>query len=321
MQNMMPVLLGLALVIVVGLGIVYFMMVKASTRRHTSDYHNKLRKQHAMRVSRYLEWYHMLESNIITRQHLKMIYNNLAELSVYDDINLRIESVKLWILSTLVCFGVTIAAAFLFHDFILTCIFYMFAIVFRDVVITKRVDKMHGVMLLEESDALSELRQEYLRLREIPEALQTIQIGKHIKRSIDEIHNVLTSENAAEKLEDFYKSCPLKTIQTLAGVCYTINNSGEPTTSDGSSTFVTALGMISNEVNLEIRKIRLMKAQFGTLEVLPLLPMFSLMPIKWFFVSKIPGTATIYNGSTGYWFVVIILVISLAAYKAIMTDV
>lgn len=318
-MNMIQIMMIIGGILVVGLLIVWFMMVKATTRKHTSDYANRQRKARAMRISRYLQYYEMLNSNVITRQFLKLVYNNLAELSVYSDIDVRIESVKLFFMANAVCVATVIISAFVFKDIILVLIFGGFAIVFRDVVITKRIDKMHGKLLLEESDALSELRQEYLRLREIPEALLSIQVGKLIQKSINEIHSVLTSENSSEKLEEFYKSSPLKTIQTLAGVCYTINNSGEPETTDGSSTFVTALSMISNEVNLEIRKIRLMKAQFGALEWLPLIPMLALQPIKWFFCNKIPGTASIYDGTTGYWFVVIILVVSLAAYKGIMS--
>jgi ribosomal protein L29 len=266
-----------------------------------------------------LEWYHALDTNPITRQSLSHTYKGICELATYSEIDAKIVTVQIWIYSTIVYLGSAIVIAFLFKDFIITLIGLGYANVFKEIVLNKHIDKLHYKMLFEEADALSELRQEYLRLRSIPEALQSINPGKLIKRSIDEIYTVITSENVQENLDEFYNACPLKTVQTLAGVCYTVNESGEdPAQAGTNSIFVTALGMITNEVNLEIRRIRLIKSQFGALEWLPLAPLAFLKPIKAFFVSRIPGTAAIYDGTLGYIFLIICLVVSMVAYKTIV---
>jgi hypothetical protein len=100
-------------------------------------------------------------------------------------------------------------------------------------------------------------------------------------------------------------------------VCYAVNRTGDAVLADGSSNFVSSLSLISNEVNLEIRRLRLQKSQFGSLELLPVLPVLTLGPIKSFFINTIPGTAVIYNGLMGYLVTVFIILCSLAAFKVI----
>ncbi len=108
-------------------------------------------------------------------------------------------------------------------------------------------------------------------------------------------------------------------LQTLAGICYAVDNSGDTTLSDGTSNLVSAISMITSEVNLEVERLKLQKSKFGKLEWLPVIPIFALSPIKSFFITNIPGTATIYNGMSGYLIVVGILFTSVVCYKAITT--
>lgn len=315
---MIKLLLIFAVVLLASLLLALFLL-NARGRRHAHDHRNQQRKKRAIKIARYLEWYHALDTNPITRQSLSHTYKGICELATYSEIDAKIVTVQIWIYSTAIFFGSAILIAFLFKDIIITIIGIGYASVFKELVLNKHIDKLHYKMLFEEADALSELRQEYLRLRSIPEALQSIHSGKLIKRSIDEIYTVITSENVQENLDEFYNACPLKTVQTLAGVCYTVNESGEdPAEGGANSIFVTALGMITNEVNLEIRRIRLIKSQFGALEWLPLAPLLFLKPIKSFFVNRIPGTAAIYDGTLGYIFLIICLVVSMVAYKVIV---
>lgn len=268
-------------------------------------------------TSVWLTWFKRFYSNPLTRQGLMRVHKSVSELSIFTDVEARVTAFKVYLTGIMIFIGVIIASAFLLKDafFVLICALY--AMVMREVVINKKLDKYHSKLYLQLSDAISSLRQEYIRLRSVTEALAACESGNIVQRPINEIHSILTSYNAQENLEAFYNSSPLKVIQTLAGVCYAVNRTGDATLSDGSSNFVSSLSLISNEVNLEIRRLRLQKSQFGSLEFLPVLPVLALGPIKTFFTNTIPGTAVIYNGMLGYLITVLIIVCSIAAFKVI----
>ena len=268
-------------------------------------------------TSVWLTWFKRLYTNLLTRQGLLRIHTSVAELSIFTDIEARITALKVYLLGIMIFIGVIVSSAFLFKDAFFVLICSLYAMVMREVVVNKRLDAYHNKLYLELSDALSSLRQEYIRLKSVTEALAACECGNLIQRPINEIHSILTSYNAQENLEAFYNSSPLKVVQTLAGVCYAINRTGDAVLSDGSSNFISSLSLISNEVNLEIRRLRLQKSQFGSLELLPVLPVLALGPIKSFFINTIPGTAIIYNGMLGYLITILIIGCSLAAFKII----
>lgn len=313
--------IGVAPILVFGiLGVVLIllvvMLVFMMTRKGKTTIHRGA-KGHLIPTSVWLTWFKRLYNNPFTRQGLLRVHTSVAELSIFTDIEARVTSLKVYLTGILIFIAVIIASAFLLKDafFVLICILY--AMVMREVVVNKKLDKYHSKLYLQLSDAISSLRQEYIRLRSVTEALAACECGSLVQRPINEIHSILSSYNVQENLEAFYNSSPLKVIQTLAGVCYAINRTGDAVLSDGSSNFVSSLSLISNEVNLEIRRLRLQKSQFGSLELLPVLPVLALGPIKSFFINTIPGTAVIYNGMLGYLITILIIICSIAAFKII----
>jgi len=265
----------------------------------------------------WLTWFKRLYNNPLTRQGLLRVHTSVAELSIFTDVEARITALKVYLTGVMIFIAVIIASAFLLKDAFFVLICSLYAMVMREVVVNKKLDKYHSKLYLQLSDAISSLRQEYIRLRSVTEALASCECGNLVQRPINEIHSILTSYNVQENLEAFYNSSPLKVIQTLAGVCYAVNRTGDAILADGSSNFVSSLSLISNEINLEIRRLRLLKSQFGSLELLPVLPVLALGPIKSFFINTIPGTAVIYNGMLGYLITILIIVCSMAAFKVI----
>jgi len=293
-------------------------MTRLTKRAHAHSSKNKIREQGFIKISTYLKWYSVINSNPILRQSLAKIYNGIAELSVYADVDIRRLSVQLWCLSNFMFFGIIIVLSLMFKNVIIILLCIIFANILKDSMIDKRLTAMHTKLLFEESDMLSSLRQEYIRLRSVPDALAGCECGKLIKKPVDEIYSVLTSPNVQDNLNEFYESCPLKTLQTLAGVCYAVDNTGDTTLADGSSNFVTALSMIADEVKLEIRGLALKRSKFKSLEFLPVVPIAALPALKWFFTNKIPGTKVIYDGQLGFIFVIIILILAMICYKVIL---
>ena len=93
---------------------------------------------------------------------------------------------------------------------------------------------------------------------------------------------------------------------------------GDTKLRDGTSNFLQAMGMMADEVNLEIRRISLQKARFGVLEYLPIAPLLAIGVIESFFTSIIPGTSVMYSGPIGYISRTVILLASIVGYTIIV---
>ena len=182
----------------------------------------------------------------------------------------------------------------------------------------KQIDSVHFKLLKQLSMSLSSLRQNYLRLNSIPQAVAETETGSELHRAFEEIYIILTDVDGKQRLEEFYATTPFKLLCTLAGVCFILNNSGDTKLRDGTSNFLQAMGMMADEVNLEIRRISLQKARFGALEYLPVAPLLAIGVIESFFTSIIPGTSVMYSGPIGYISRTVILLASIVGYTVIV---
>lgn len=292
--------------------LMYMLMTKKKKRKSKS-----LKKRLFIKTSTHLKLYNIISRNYLTRKSTKRLYNQISELSIFNSIESRVMCVKVFIISNLISWGTVLISTLLFKDLFIILIMIAYSVVIKEVLVGKQLDKLHYKLYLQLSDALSSLRQMYMQKNSVTEALAEVEAGNLVARPLAEIYSVLTSINISEKLEDFYSSSPLKIIQTLAGICAAIQDTGDTRLENGLSNFVSSLSMISNEVNLEIRRLSLQRSQFGWLELLPILPIFIMAPIKNFFINEVPGTAVIYNGFFGYMSMIVTIFVSIIAFKII----
>lgn len=266
----------------------------------------------------YYKLFNTLDNLFLTRVGLRKLYERIAELSIYNAEELRIITVRFYLISTLGSVITVVVGAITFRDVFSTLLCVAFAMVVKMTLVDKQVDGIHFKLLKQLSTAISSLRQNYLRYNSIPEAVAETEAGPLVKRSFEEIYLILTSNDDEIRLQEFYASTPFKLLQTLAGVCYKINSSGDQQLYDGTSNFIQAMSMMSSEVNLEIRRISLQRARFGFLEVLPLAPLAAVGIIERFFSGVIPGTSIIYHGVIGYITRILIILSAMIGYAVIV---
>ena len=268
-------------------------------------------------LSTYLRIHLFLDDFFLTRGSYRKVRSRVADLSVYTAQEIQVYSVRVYAIAMLSSAGLIVAGAVIFKDLFSTLLVVLYAVVLNNVIINKQVDNVHFKLLKQLSMALSSLRQNYLRLNSIPQAIAETETGSELHRAFEDIYIILTDNEGKLKLDEFYATTPFKLLCTLAGVCYILNNSGDTKLKDGSSNFLQAMGMMADEVNLEIRRISFLKARFGMLEYLPIAPLFAIGVIEGFFASIIPGTTVIYNGMIGYLSRALILFASFVGYTVI----
>lgn len=269
-------------------------------------------------LTTYLRWFKRLDESFLTRGSFQKVKTRIADLSIYSAQEIQVYAVRVYVISITCSAVLLVAGALIFKDVFSTLLVLLYAIVMNNVVVGKQVDSVHYRLLKQMSMALSSLRLHYLRLNSISQAIAETETGNSLRRAFEDISAILTDVDGKKKLDEFYAKTPFKLLCTLAGVCYILNNAGDSKLRDGSSNFLQAMGMLAEEVNLEIRRITLQKARFGMLEYLPIVPLLAIGVIEGFFTSIIPGTSVLYHGTIGYVSRVVILLASIVGYTVIV---
>ena len=284
---------------------VYAILMNEQKRKQRTQRENMAAKAKA---------YNFLNENFLTRKTFRKIVEQLASLSIYNLLEIRQLAIKYYTQTLGMCILVVFLGIIVFRDVTAVLLCITFSLVIFSTLITKKVDTAHFVVLKEFSTVLSSIRESYTLLGNIPDAINECQKGKYLQAPLDKIYLVLTATDAEDRLEEFYRTVPFPMLQTLAGVCYLLNDAGDATDDRGVSAFKTAITLLKNECDLEVRKLTKQRMMFSMLEYLPLAPLPFIGVLKWFFTTYMPGTSVIYNGVLGYISQTIIILLSIFAY-------
>lgn len=277
----------------------------------------KSRSKKTKNYKYYNKMFQKYDNFFLTRNGIEKLYYRIAGLSVYTKREIKATAVKLYSLSIGTFWGINIAGILIFRDVFTSLLLLIFAYMAKNVLVDKQIDRIHFKLLKQLLEALSSIRQAYLRLGVIPDAIAEAEVGPLLKHAFEDIYLILTAVDGERRLEEFYASTPFKLLQTFSGVCFILNNAGDSKLSNGSSNFIQAMGMMHSEVQMEIQRLVLQKAKFGILEYLPVVPLVTLRLIEAFFINQIPGTAIIYHGPLGYISKVVIFVSAIVGYMTI----
>lgn len=265
----------------------------------------------------WLKTYIKLDGFPLTGDTLRKVTKKIQATSVYSPRDAYILSARGFVKSIVLAAVFILLAFILFDDIVSTLLCGTFGIAFASVSVDKQVDKLNLKVYNQLRGAISSIREEYLRFNNVAEAIENAEYGKELKSIFDQIHNILTTSNAELKLKEFFERVPFRNIQTLARVCYDINNQGDERDAAGNSNFMTALNNMSTDVNNEISRMNYQRMKFKGLEYLTLIPVVGIRVIEAFFTGIMPGTAIIYDGSTGYIIRIGILAIAIVIYTVI----
>lgn len=309
---LLPVFL-IGIVFIMLILIILLFYVEKGNKSKSKTQHT-LPRAWGIRHSTWFQWHKKISNLFLTRKQLIRITQQLAELSIYTREEVKIYATQFFLIANFAMLSVILMGAVLMQDFFITIIIGGFALVLRTIIIDKQIDRIHFQLIKQLDVTLSNIRQAYLRVNVIPDAIAEAEAGPLVKHALDDIHTILTSTNSQQRLDAFYSSTPFKLLQTLAGVCYLLNDAGDTRLADGTSNFILAMNMLSEEVRLEVRKISYTRMIFGNAEIMPLICIPMVGGLERFFFSCLPGTTNILKGIFGYASKCIIVFASFGGY-------
>lgn len=247
-----------------------------------------------------IKLYIKLDNFPLTGNKIRNITRQLQYLAIYQRKELYIKSALNYIQYVATVAVVSIISMFVFKDAILGILCVIAAMSIAKSSLVKKVDTLTRLVFNELRMTLSSLRQEFLATDSVTESLQKAEYGEILRHNFDEILTILTSTKSELRLKEFFEKTPFRHLQTLARVCYEVNNTGDEKDVHGNSNFVQATTIISSDVNQEIQRMEYQRAKFKGLNVLALVCIPFIPIVEYYFIDTMPGTALIYRGNIGY---------------------
>ena len=299
----------LARLIVIGIIvsiIVSVFMIWAMT--YTSKKKKMTERQKTARYNKRFKFYYDF---VLTRAQFRKIYDQIAELAVYNLLEQRMQAVKFYDRALIVSLTLFIVGTIGLDDIISGFILLMFAYIMINTVVNKRIDDVNFQALKSISQLILSIRECYTRVRNVPDAVNDATCPPILQRQVSEIYLICTANDAKQRLDAFYKECPNRIMRTLATTCYIRTDAGEDSDNKTYSPFKQALGLIKDEVDMEVRRQINQRIMFNSLDKLPFIPLFLYPPVKIFYTKMISATASVFDSSIGY---VIKLAVVLACF-------
>lgn len=263
----------------------------------------------------FLALYYEFKKTPISKNYVRRMTRQLQKMSVYTKNEVCILVARYFTMTAFIIFGTIIAALFMFNDIVSVALCVMLAYLLPTVVVEHKISKINRIVYKQMKYAVESLKLEYMRCNNVVEALENVEVGNRLRRIFDELYRVLVSSDGALKLREFYDLTPFRPIQTLAQICYHINNTGDQYDVNGNSSFVDALLVMTSDINSEIERLDYQKMKFGKVEYLCLLSIPSIKVIETFLCANMPGTAVIYKGPTGYILHIVIILTSIITFS------
>ena len=130
-------------------------------------------------LSTYFRMSKFLDDFFLTRGSFRKVKSMVADLSVYTSQEIKVYAVRVYAVSALSSMALIVAGAIIFRDFFSTLLVLLYAIIMNNVLIHKQIDSVHFKLLKQLSMSLSSLRQNYLRLNSIPQAVAETETGSN----------------------------------------------------------------------------------------------------------------------------------------------
>jgi hypothetical protein len=301
----------LLVIVIMAIGMLVGIVIIVASQLQEQDKKYKVKQKNLVRTAKA---YAFLSENFLTRKAFRSLVSQISSLSIYS----WHETKSLAITYYTQTMGISVASILLsiiiFRD--LTAVLFCtgFAMVLFHALIIKKIDRAHFIIVKELSGVLASIREAYTISGNIPDAINGCTKSKHLQRALDKIYLILTSTDSEDRLEEFHRTVPFPLLRTLAGTCFVMNDSGDEKDDSGQSAFKSAITLLKNDCDVEVRKLTRQRILFNSLEYLPLAPLPFIGIAEYFFIRFLPGTAVIYNGVLGYLSQTIIILSTIASY-------
>lgn len=273
----------------------------------------------------YGKMYRFLVNAKLTKGYTRRLAKKFSMLSVYSQDDIRMLTVKSFLKLAWSCVIAFAVSCFAFDDIMTVILITVGMYVIMGVSIERKLEDATLTVYKQLKETIASIRIEFKKSKgDVIVAVENAKVGSLLAPIMSELKQILVSPSGDEALEYFFEQVPFKQAQTLAMICYNINNSGDETDEHGNSIFDESLLMMNNDINQKIEEINYERQRYDAgipvlknLEYLTLFGIIATIAIKYAMMGMMPSVATIYNGIAGLIVQNGVILYSLYAYNQV----
>ncbi|MBR3614274.1 MAG: hypothetical protein IKL55_03755 [Clostridia bacterium] len=203
-----------------------------------------------------------------------------------------------------------------YTNYLLLCSLLLFELFFIESLLEGMVDGIDNKLLREQLDFFAEIRHAYHEYNMVEEAIYEVSQDdeKEVSRQAEKIYEVLISDDPETELEKYYDIAPNSYLKEFAGVSYLTKEFGDRKDKDGASLYLKNLNNITQEMQIEIMKRDKLDYVFQSLSMISAVPILFLDVIKNWAIGQFAFTRQFYNGTLGFIFQVVLIIITFASF-------
>ncbi len=250
------------------------------------------------------------------------ILNIRKRLEIYaqsDEISIRKKSVILALTTIVLYIGLTVLFWLVTKDLLMLMLFVAVLSFLGDTAIEVFINDLYNKLLKQQVFYLEILRHKYYEQKSVEDANYEACNALNQKGSFgiyaqaERINDILTSPDAESELQKYYDTAPNKYLKMLAGVLYITKEYGD-TVTNGQSVFIRCITYLGSEIKSEIFKREKLKYALRSLNIISLLPLFAIKPLRAWASESFAPLKNFYASTTGIILGVATVLITVISY-------
>lgn len=266
-----------------GAAILVCLAVAAQKR---SNYRNKsLSGDNSRMTASLIAFYAVLIRYPLLRTMMFNIRKRLEVYTDFDERSVRKKTVIIFMITASSFIGLLLIFWMITKDALMLLIFTLVLSLMADTVVDIFVSNIYIRLMKQQITYHELLRHKYYELKSVEDANYEAcnELNKkgsyEIYMQAERINDILSSTDMETNLEKYYETAPNKYLKLLAGMIYITKEYGD-SQKDGCSVFIKGIGYLSSEIRAEIFKREKLKFALRSLNVIALLPVFLIKPLR-----------------------------------------
>lgn len=266
--------------------------------------------------------YAVLNRCRFTRTILHYIRKRLEFYSQFDERAVRKKTAAVFLMTASSFIALVLLFWLITRDAMMLLVFALIMLFLADTVIDIFISRIHVRLLKQQLVYHELLRHKYYELQSVEDAnYEACEVLNRrglyeIYIQAERISDILSGADSEASLEHYYEVAPNKYLKLLAGMIYITREYGD-TKKDGGSVFIRGISHLSSEIRADIFKRERLRLALRSLNVISLLPVFLIKPLRQWAGESFTPLNNFYNSKPGIILGIGTVIVALAACMAI----
>ena len=184
---------------------------------------------------------------------------------------------------------------------------------------TGKLRKIRTKLRIQTQEALTRIRHFYHQTGRVDDSIACAikDSGDIVRPHLEDICDILSDPELIKRTNAYAASRPDKYLLMLLSICTAVKEYGDQKTKEGQSVFLTTIGYLKDDIDMEILTGRKRDRAFQGVLGLVLAPLLAVKPLEKWAVSNMPAIAKYYEGMYATVIMVLIFVVTWIVYSVV----